>query len=103
MKQAHESNQPVKTAQGVDNSDLLDKAAARQMFIMAATNMSWQLAIVVLVPVIGGYELDKAINSTPVATIIGLFIAMFGAAAVLRRQLQKFGPMPTTPTTKGSK
>jgi F0F1-type ATP synthase assembly protein I len=100
MKQAYESNQPVKTAKGVDTTDLINKAANRQMFLSAVTDMSWQLAIVVLVPVIGGYELDQAINTFPAFLIIGLIIAMFGTAAVLRRQLQKFGPMPTS---KGSK
>jgi len=100
MKQAYESNQPVKTAKGVNTPDLLDKAATRQMFLAAVTDMSWQLAVVVLVPIIGGYELDKAINTFPAFLIIGLIIAMLGTAAVVHKQLQKFGPMPTS---KGSK
>jgi F0F1-type ATP synthase assembly protein I len=63
-------------------------------FIVAASNMSWQLAIVVLVPVIGGYKLDVKLNSSPVITIIGLIIAMIGSGLVLRNQLKKFGPAP---------
>ncbi len=54
--------------------------------------MSWQLAVVVLVPIIGGFELDKRLNTLPALTIAGFFIAMCGMAAVVWRQLQMFAP-----------
>jgi F0F1-type ATP synthase assembly protein I len=60
----------------------------------AAANMSWQLAIVVLLPIFVGYKLDQRLHVLPVFTIIGLVMAMFGTAIVLRRQLQLFGPPP---------
>jgi hypothetical protein len=57
-------------------------------------NMSWQLAIVVLVPVIGGYELDQKLDTLPALTIAGFFVAMAGMALVIWHQLQQFSPPP---------
>ncbi len=73
-----------------------DNRSPRAEFLVAALNMTWQLAIVVLVPIVGGYKLDQRFNSTPLLTIVGLVVAMFGTAIVLWRQLQLFGPPPKT-------
>lgn len=54
--------------------------------------MSWQLAIAVLVPIIGGYELDKLLKSSPAFTIVGLVLAMILCAAVVSRALRTFTP-----------
>lgn len=53
-------------------------------FMMAALDMSWRLAIVVLVPIIGGYEIDRHAGTAPALTIIGFLVAMAGLAAVMR-------------------
>ena len=66
-------------------------------FVSLALNMSWQLAIVVLVPVIGGFELDKKLDILPALTIVGFIVAMAGMAAVVWRQLQLFAPPPASP------
>ena len=50
--------------------------------------MSWQLAIVVLIPVIGGYKLDQRFKSLPLWTITGFVLAMLGMAIVLLRMLK---------------
>jgi F0F1-type ATP synthase assembly protein I len=55
------------------------------LFVIAAMDMSWRLAIAVLVPIIGGFELDKHLGSTPVLTIIGFIVAMAGLFVVLKR------------------
>lgn len=67
-------------------------ASARQAFMVAAANMSWQLAIVVLVPIVGGFKLDGVFTTTPLLTIIGFVVAIIGMAAVVWRQLQLFSP-----------
>lgn len=59
--------------------------------------MSWQLAIVVLVPIIGGFELDKKLDIVPVLTIAGFFVAMAGMGLVVWHQLQIFTPPPSVP------
>lgn len=64
----------------------------RGQFIAAAMTMSWQLAIVVLVPIIGGFELDKKLNMAPLLTIVGFVLAMIGMGSVVWRQMQVYGP-----------
>ena len=51
-------------------------------FLMAALSMSWQLAIVVLVPILGGFQLDKFFNTLPGLTMVGFIIAMAGMGIV---------------------
>jgi len=74
------------------NKTKVDQSNPRRDFLLAATNMSWQLAVVVLVPIIGGFELDKKLDTVPAFTIAGFFVAMAGMALVVWRQLQRFGP-----------
>lgn len=59
------------------------------LFVTMALDMTWRLAIVVLVPMIGGFKLDKALGSTPVLTILGFVLAMAGMAYVMWATLQK--------------
>jgi F0F1-type ATP synthase assembly protein I len=67
------------------------QTSARPAFAGAAIGMSWQLAIVVLFPIIGGYKLDQALRTTPVWTLIGLVLAMVSSIFVIRRALAVFG------------
>jgi F0F1-type ATP synthase assembly protein I len=57
-------------------------------FTGMALDMSWKLAIVVLVPIIGGYEIDSHAGTTPVVTIIGFLLAMLGVGYVMWQTLQ---------------
>ena len=81
------------SSKGSDGSD-------RRLFIISALNLSWQMAIVVLVPIIGGYKLDQKLGSTPGLIILGFIIASVGMAVVLQRQLKAFGPPPDGPPPK---
>jgi F0F1-type ATP synthase assembly protein I len=58
----------------------------------AVLDMSWQLAVVVLVPIVGGFELDKAFTTSPLLFIIGFIVAMTGFTLIVRRQMQIFTP-----------
>lgn len=69
-------------------------------FFAAAMSMSWQLAIVVLVPIIGGFELDQRLNMLPLLTIVGFALAMLGMSAVVWRQMQLFSPSQTNSKDK---
>ncbi len=60
------------------------------LFNSAAIGMSWQLAVVVLVPIVGGYKLDLRFHSSPLWTLIGLALAMIGMILVVRRTLSEF-------------
>jgi F0F1-type ATP synthase assembly protein I len=59
----------------------------RAIFVIAALDMSWRLAIAVLVPIIGGFELDKHLGTTPALTILGFLLAMAGLFFILKRSL----------------
>jgi F0F1-type ATP synthase assembly protein I len=61
----------------------------KSQFIGASLSMSWQLAVVVLVPIIGGYKLDQHFNSSPVWVIIGFLVAMAGFFMVIHRALKE--------------
>jgi F0F1-type ATP synthase assembly protein I len=61
----------------------------RAILVVAAMDMSWRLAIAVLVPIIGGYELDKHLRTTPALTIIGFIVAMAGLFFILKRTLDE--------------
>lgn len=60
---------------------------------MMAMNMTWQLAIVVLVPVIGGVELDRALD-TNAWTFVGLGVALVGSVMVMWRTVQAANRLP---------
>lgn len=77
----------AKPVQAVDQ-----QSNPRTQFVAAALSMSWQLAIVVLVPIIGGFELDKKLNMLPLLTVVGFILAMTGMAVVVWRQLQLYSP-----------
>ncbi len=70
-------------------------ADQRRIFFAAVVDMSWQLAIVVLVPIVGGYELDKHFKTTPTLTIIGFVLAMAGTFMVMRRVVAQANELQT--------
>ncbi|GEM_PF-1628478 len=71
--------------------------ALRSRFASAAIGMGWQLAVVVLLPIVGGYKVDQHNNSLPLWTLIGLVLAMVGSIIVIRRALTAFGNFGLTP------
>ena len=76
---------------------------AKQQFVSAALTMSWQLVVVVLVPIIGGAELDKAIGSTFVFLFIGLGLALLGMIFVLRHAMRAANRVPMPKLTAAQK
>jgi hypothetical protein len=56
----------------------------------ASLQMSWRLAIVVLIPLIGGVKLDQRLNTTPYLTILGILLAASGVYYVLSNILSDF-------------
>ncbi|HEX5447627.1 MAG TPA: hypothetical protein VFW90_00240 [Candidatus Saccharimonadales bacterium] len=54
------------------------------ILVIAALDMSWRLALVVLVPIIAGFELDKHLGIGPALTITGFLIAMVGVYVILK-------------------
>ncbi|HUY53001.1 MAG TPA: AtpZ/AtpI family protein [Candidatus Dormibacteraeota bacterium] len=56
----------------------------------ATLQMSWKLAIVVLVPLIGGVKLDERWKLFPYLTIIGSLLAIGGFIYVIWKTLADF-------------
>jgi F0F1-type ATP synthase assembly protein I len=63
-------------------------AIAKQQFLDAALNMSWQLAVTIIVPVFIGAQLDKRFKSEPTWTLVALFLAVAMAAGVVVKTLR---------------
>ena len=73
----------------VKSSPRVEKTTSQNsVFISMALDMSWRLAIAVLVPIIGGFKLDEALKTTPLLTIVGFLLAMGGMALVMWQTLQ---------------
>jgi len=83
---------PNSTANRSKNEVRLSKkeSSPGSQFIGATLSMSWQLAIVVLIPVVGGFKLDQHFNILPLWTIVGFIIAMAGAVLVIKKSLNEF-------------
>lgn len=91
------------------NTKVTDKAvppapaSQSSVFVGMALDMSWRLAIAVLVPIILGAELDKKFKTTPVLLIIGFILAMAGMALVMWRTLQTANRLPVPKLTAAQK
>lgn len=72
------------------------------VFVGMALDMSWRLALVVLVPIVGGYQLDQAMATTPLLTIVGFLAAMTGMALVMWSTLQKANQTTGAPVNTAS-
>jgi len=83
------------------NKQSQEKFEVKSQFFALAVNMSWQLAIIVLVPIVGGFKLDQYIKTTPLFTIVGFIIAMAGTALTLKRILGDLNG--TQSTVRGKK
>lgn len=81
-------------------SSTSDSKLNQNAFVGIALGMSWQLAVIVLVPILGGYKLDGSFNSAPWLTLIGLLLSIVGSILVVRRSLAQFGNFDVPANTK---
>lgn len=88
------SPKPVVTAAGNSRVMVGKPENPQSVFVGMALDMSWRLAIAVLVPIIGGFELDSHIGTTPLLTVVGFIIAMIGFGLVLWRTTQVANEIP---------
>ena len=73
------------------------------VFVGMALDMSWRLAIVVLVPIIGGFKLDEALNMSPLLTITGFLVAMTGMGIVMWQTYSAANQIDLPKNPKGEK
>lgn len=74
-----------KKAQKDDKSvdDYLNVINAKRMFIGATINLSWRLALTVLIPLVGGIKIDQHFDTSPSYTLAGIVLAVAGGCAVV--------------------
>lgn len=70
------------------------KQSVTSLFFSMGLDMSWRLALSVLVPIIGGAELDKHFNSSPLLLIIGFALAIVFTIVTIRRTLALTKDLP---------
>ena len=71
-----------------DPSNTVDHAVYSALFVSMVLSMTWQLAVVVIVPIVGGYWLDQRFGSSPILTLAGLALAILGMIWVLWRTVR---------------
>lgn len=75
----------------------------RRNFLVYAANMSWQLAIVVVLPIAGGAMLDKHNGSGRMWLFMGLGLAAVLATGVMWRTVQLANRLPVPKLTTAQK
>lgn len=71
-----------------------ENTGARRQFAVYALNMSWQLAVAVLVPLLGGVALDKKLDTAPIYTLVGLGVALACSAVVMWQAMRAANRLP---------
>jgi predicted Na+-dependent transporter len=71
------------TKAGVDIERWTKAASAKQQFATSTLDMGWQMALMVLIPVLLGVWLDSKFNSSPSLTLAALVVAISGSAWVI--------------------
>jgi hypothetical protein len=96
--------QSTKSGKDKQNDQLAAVASSqRNIFLALALNMSWQLAIVVLVPILAGVKLDKVFGTHDTLTFVGLGLAVLGSGVVMWRAMQRANRMPVPKLTDAQK
>lgn len=65
--------------------------------------MSWQLAIVVIVPIVVGAQLDKHFHAGNLWVFVGLALALMMSTAVVWRMVQLANRLPVPKLTAAEK
>ncbi|HET7320099.1 MAG TPA: AtpZ/AtpI family protein [Candidatus Saccharimonadales bacterium] len=79
---------------GKDSVEPNKTASINSVFFAMGLDMSWRLALSVLVPIIGGVYLDKAFHTAPVLLIVGFALAILMTVVTIRRTLNLTKELP---------
>lgn len=71
-----------------DGTNTTSKSSAQTSAAVALT-MSWQLLVVIVLPVLGGRWLDTRFSMSPVWTVIGVVAGLAGTIIVVRQAMQQ--------------
>lgn len=79
---------------GGASSDRTQKARQRNQFVFMALNMSWQLAVVILLPVIIGVQADKMLGTSYIFALTGVVVGLAGSGLVMWRTMRIASRLP---------
>lgn len=85
----------VKSDKRPKADDLPSTQAAKNQFVYAVIGMSWQLALVVILPILAGSQIDKHFKVEPYGVIAGFTVAFVGAVLVVIRNMKLVSPTET--------
>lgn len=68
----------------------------RRLFFVMVGDMTWKMAIVIIVPIVGGYKLDQLAGTSPALIIIGFLVAMAGMFVVMARAVKRADQLMST-------
>lgn len=104
ISKASQKTRNTKSAKDTSADDTVKESSnQRTVFVNMALTMSWQLALVVLVPIFAGAKLDKRTGSGNTYTFIGLGVALVGSIAVMWRAMQTANSLPVPKLTNAQK
>lgn len=107
MQKKTVASKPTRSSERANNTSANDQsketANQRGVFVSMALTMSWQLALVILVPIIAGVRLDKVFSTGETLTFAGLGVAVLGSVAVMWRTLQVANRLPVPKLTDEQK
>ena len=93
-KPAHHT--PTSLAGSAKASSKISSSSA-QTSAAIALGMSWQLLVVIVVPIVGGHLLDSRYHTTPVWMIVGMVIGLLGTIVVVRQVVQQLNGVMGAP------
>ncbi len=83
--------------------DQLNAASAKNLLVTNLISMGWRLAIMVLLPIFIGVQLDKRFDSAPSLTLAAFFIAIFGASLLIYKTYGEMNAMQAIEDAKKAK
>jgi F0F1-type ATP synthase assembly protein I len=79
---------PTALTSGTNDSSKISSSSAQTSAGVALT-MSWQLLVVVVLPLLGGHLLDSRYHTSPIWMIVGMVIGLAGSIIVVRQTVQQ--------------
>ncbi|CAN5364724.1 hypothetical protein BH09PAT4_BH09PAT4_05160 [soil metagenome] len=77
------------TQKSSKNTDVDEVFFQQNLFYMTVLNMTWQLAVVVIVPIVAGFKLDEHFDLSPWLTLLGLLVAAGGMMVVVMSTVKR--------------
>ncbi|CAN5661070.1 hypothetical protein BH23PAT1_BH23PAT1_4710 [soil metagenome] len=75
----------------------------KRLFIATTANMSWRLALIVIVPTVGGIHLDRRLGTTPSLTLAGFMLAIAGGCMVVWSAVKEINSLQAEEELKRTK